>query len=180
VSTAELSVTSPDLDRAIAQLDAKGWERAALPTVRNVIRKSVNVVRKNVRSEARAHRKSGKMAGSIRTRFSATSTGWRFQGSIKATGAVANLIVGGVSPHHIALGGKVMPIWGGSGRRGGQWRGGAGMGITGFARFVDHPGFAGDPFVDRGIAESEPAIAGFMDDGAKTIAREYAYRMERG
>lgn len=176
MSTAELSVTSDDLDRAIRQMDAKGWEKAALPTVRNVIRKSVNVVRKNVRSEARAHRKSGKMAGNIRTRFSATSTGWRFQGSVKATGAVANLIVGGVKPHHIALGGKVMPIWGGTGK----WRGGEGRGITGFARAVDHPGFAGDPFVDRGIAESEPAIAGFMDEGAQTIARTYAYRMERG
>lgn len=172
---AQLSITSPELDNAIAQLTAKGWDKAALPTVRNVTRKSINVVRKNVRGQAKAHRRTGKMAGSVRTRFSATTSGWRFEGAMKVTSSVANLIVGGVQPHHIAAGGKVMPMWGGRGR----WRGGAGAGVTGFARAADHPGFGADPFVNRGITASQPAIDGFMHDAAGTIAREYAYRMER-
>jgi hypothetical protein len=170
-----ISITSPDIDHAIRELSARGWDKAALPTMRNLVRRTVNTVRKNVRAQAAPHRKTGKMRNSVRTRFAAQSSGWRFYGSMRVTGAVANLIVGGVVPHRITAGGAVMPMWTGAGK----WKRGEGRGIIGFARAVEHPGFAADPFVDRGIDESRPAIQGYMDDAVKTMAKELAYRLER-
>jgi len=175
MSGASITVDSPDLDRAIAALDARGWDRAALPPVRNAIRKSINLVRKYVRAEAAPHRRSGKMRDRVRTRFSGTSTGWAFWGGMKSTGAPSNLIVGGVKPHAIAAGGAVMPMWEGRGK----WRKGEGRGVTGFARRVEHPGFAADPFVDRGIDRARPELQAFFDAAAATMAKELAYRMER-
>jgi hypothetical protein len=167
----EMTITSPDIERAMAELTAKGWDRAALPPIRKAIRLSVNVTRKNVRSEARAHRRTGRMSGNVRTRMG--GAGWRFTGAMRATGAPSNLIVGGVKPHPIDLGGKVMPIYGGRG----AWKSGKGLAVEGFARRVEHPGFAPDPFVHRGIVRSGPAISGYLKDAAEEIARQLALRI---
>jgi hypothetical protein len=169
-----ISIDDSELQRAIANLTAKGFEAAALPPLRNATRKSINAVRRHVRAEARGHKRSGRMARNVRTRFTRMSAGWQFTGAMRATGAPSNLIVGGVKPHAIALGGRVMPMWGGKGK----WSKGAGAGVEGFARKVQHPGFAADPFVDRGIDRASEEIHGYMNDAVQVMARELAYRLE--
>lgn len=170
MTRASFTVDDRDFREAAKALEHAGFERQAGRTVAWAIRRSINVVRRNVRAELKPHSKSGKMRDRIRTRFS--GLGMDFVGGMKSTGVASNLIVGGVQPHPIAAG-KVMPLWAGKG----AFRAGNGAGITGFASAVQHPGFAADPFVKRGIARSAPAINEILDTSAATMVRELAYRM---
>jgi hypothetical protein len=86
---------------------------------------------------------------------------------IKTTGSGSNLIIGGVKRHAISPG-VVMPLYQGKGR---------GLGITGFARAVEHPGFPADPFFHRGVVKSKGDAQDIVKASAKTLASELAYRM---
>lgn len=170
MSRPSVTVDYGDFTQAARELERAGFERRAGRTVAWAIRRSINLVRRNVRAELKPHSKSGKMRDRVRTRF--TGVGMDFVGGMKSTGVASNLIVGGVKPHPIAVG-KVMPLWAGKG----AFRGGNGAGITGFAASVQHPGIHADPFVKRGTDKSMPGIQHILDESAATMVRELAYRM---
>jgi hypothetical protein len=158
-------VDAREFREAASKLTKAGFEKAAGRTVAWALRRSANLVRRNVRAFAKPHRRTGKMADKVRTRF--TGAGMDFVAGVKATGAGSNLIVGGVRPHRIAPG-KLMPLWAGKGKR---------AAVIGFARVVEHPGFEADPFVHKGIEASKPEIGDIFRKSAETMTSELAYRM---
>lgn len=162
------TIDARDFQRAGKELEHAGFGERAGTTMGYAIRRSANLVRKNVRAELRPHNKTGKMRDRVRVRI--RGRGLETVGGIKTTGVGSNLIVGGVAPHRItSQDGKVMPLYQGKGR---------GLGITGFARAVEHPGFKGDPFFKRGVDKSVPAINDILRASAATMVRELAFRMK--
>lgn len=158
------TVDTRHLRAAVEKLDHPNVERIALPIIRKAARAAVRIVRNTARRELGSHRQTGKMRGRIRTKF--WGRGWQFAAGVKSTGPQTNLIVGGVRPHEITSGGRLMPMWAGRGK---------GRGIEGFARYVgDHPGFAGDPFFKRAIDVTEPKVQQLLDAAVTDIARAVA------
>lgn len=173
MSTPQFTVDASAFDRAARALTSEGFEKQAGRTTAWAIKRMVILVRKNVRLALSGHRQTGKLRGGIRWRV--RGAGIDAVGGVKTTGSVSNLIVGGVTSHEIAPG-RVMPLWAGTG----AFRGGRGAGITGFARVVQHPGFAADPFFSRGVQRSEGEMAVIIRKSTETMAKELAYRMSRG
>lgn len=166
-------IGSHDLDKAVKALEAGHVRKTMGAPITRAVRLSGNLVRKNVRATSRAHKRSGHMA---RNRMTLKFTGRGLDTVVKFSAlSPANLIVGGVKPHHEGKG-KVMPITTGSGK----FRGGSGEGVTGFATAVEHPGFAADPFVRHGIDQSIPAIKGFLDTAGKQIVDDLAASIRGG
>lgn len=163
MSRAELTFDTREFEQAAKALERAGFERQAGRTTAWALRRIVNLVRKNVRAEMRSHRKTGKMRDRVRVRMH--GIGLKAVGGVRSTGSQTNLIVGGVRPHAIA--GQVMPLYA-SGRGG----------VEGFARSVEHPGFAADPFFRRGHLRSVPEINAIAKKAADTMAKELAYRMK--
>ena len=108
------------------------------------------------------------MSSNVRVRF--RGFGMDTVAGVRSTGSGSNLIAGGVRPHHIEAGGGPMPMWGGKGKS---------AGITGFARAVEHPGFAADPFFTRGVRKAAPEINAITQKSADVMVKELAYRMGR-
>lgn len=161
------------LQRAVSAQVREGWYRQSGVTVATAAKQGAKVIHKQVRAEAAPHRRSGRMRGRIRTRF--TGRSWTFTAKV-STAAPANLIVGGTRPHEIVKADGVMPMWAGRG----AWKRGTGSGIVGFRSEVMHPGTAPDPFVDRGIATAQPELQVIFDQTAKKMCDDLARRMEKG
>lgn len=166
--THPFNVTSPDLRRAVAALDAAKLPARMSKPLTAGMRQAVRVYRNSVRKEASGHRVTGKMRDRIRTKF--WGRGTSFRAGVKSTGVGTNLVVNPVREHQITAGGKAMPMWGGRG----SWKKGAGRGITGFAQSVQHPGYRGDPFFARGIDAVQPEIDMIIQGIADQIAHDIA------
>lgn len=151
-------------ENAAKALERKGFERAAGRTVAWALRRSANVVRRQVRAAAKPHRKRGRLSSNVRTSFA--GTGLDFSAKVRSTGPVAHLIAGGVRPHAIEPG-RVMAIHG-AGKSGP---------IVGFATAVQHPGFRADPYFHRGVTAAGPEIKAIVDKSAETMRDELAFRM---
>jgi hypothetical protein len=152
---------------AAKALERAGFERQAGRTVAWALRRSGNVVRRHVRAELKRHRRTGRLAGNVRTRFSGVGLG--FSARIWSGGPIAHLIAGGVQPHAIAVTDdkRAMTIRA-PGRAGG---------VVGFAAAIQHPGFSGDPYFRRGVKAAAPEINAIVAKSAETMASELAYRM---
>jgi hypothetical protein len=155
--------------KAAQALEKEGFDRAAGRTLAYGLRQSGNAIRRKVRAELRPHRRTGKMISNVRVKV----VGWGMNQKVgvRATGSGSNLIAGGVRPHAITRDGGAMPIWAGKGKS---------AGITGFATAVQHPGFPGDPFFERGIHAAGPEVNAILQKSAETMAKELAYRMHKG
>lgn len=157
----QVSIDGTAFATAAAKLDAAGFEDVAQKVVKHALRQAANVVRGNVKTEASRHRRRGRLEAGVHTTWK--GAGLAFALRISVTGPEAHLIVGGVGPHRIkALGSHPLPVGG----------------VTGFAESVQHPGFRGDPFVQRGIKRSLPAIQILVDAAGAQMVAELARRME--
>lgn len=123
------------------------------------------VVQREVRAQARRHRRSGRLDRNIRVRQldAGESPTW----SVRAGGMVAPIIVGGSRPHIIE------PV-----RSRALALGGPGGGVVGFAGVVHHPGQRADPFVTRGLAAAEGDVGRLADQTVEAIAAELAETLE--
>lgn len=159
-------IDASDFERAADALERAGFDRVAGGHAAKAVRASINAARKGIRGRARRHRRTGKMASRIRTRFD--GRGFAIVGQVRAGGAVAHLIAGGTAPHAIEpIQGRVLALAG---------RGG---GIVGYARHVEHPGTAADPFVALGIADARPAMETAWQDAGEAMVAELAERMTK-
>ena len=159
-----------DLALVIRTLERTRFQSViAAPMVR-AQKAAVVLVKNAARRELGSHRRTGKMRSRIRTRYQ--GSGLRFVAGVKSTGVGSNLIAGGVRPHAIAPG-RVMPMWGGRG----AWKKGAGLGITGFARKVEHPGFPADPFFERAIDSTQGEVQALIQQAADGMVRDLAAAM---
>jgi hypothetical protein len=171
----EFTVDARDFQKAVRGLEKRGWDATAGKNVVHAMRLILNVVRRTTRGELRPHNKTGRMRDRIRIKF--VGRGMDASGSVRANGPGVNLIVGGVKPHPITAGGKVMPMWGGKGK---LKTSGAGAAVEGFATRVEHPGFKGDPFFARGIGLARPEVPGILQASIDAIAAETAEHLKRG
>lgn len=163
------TVDTRQVRKAVEAFDHANVERIASVRLRRAAQAGVRLTRTAARRELGAHRQTGRMRGRIRTKF--WGRGMAFAAGVKSTAPQSNLIVGGVKPHSITAGGKVMPMWAGRG----AWKSGEGRGIEGFTRRVErHPGFAGDPFFKRAIDQTTDAIERLLDEAVKDIAADVA------
>lgn len=163
-------IDASDFVDASKALERHGFERQAGITVAYAIKRSANAVRRNVRGELKRHRKSGRLSRAVIVK--SRGTGLDIVTKVKSAGPIAHLVSGGVAPHDIdAEPGGVMVIRGP----------GAGFRPTiGYATAVRHPGFQGDPYFARGVRKAAPEINAILQKSADTMARELAFRMERG
>jgi hypothetical protein len=166
MSEREAGIDASAFRDAARALERAGFERQAGRTVAWALRRSANAVRRHVRAELKGHRRTGHLAGNVRTRFG--GAGLDFSARVKSGGPVAHLIAGGVQPHAIGVEHKRAMTIRGSGR---------GAGIEGFATVVQHPGFRADPYFTRGVKASAHDINDIVQKSADTMARELAYRM---
>lgn len=171
--TLDVRIQAQSLQGVVAALDARQFSAYARVPVNDAMRKATVIVKNAARRELGPHRRTGKMRSRIRTKV--WGSGVYRQYGVKSTGVGSNLIAGGVGPHPITAGGRVMPMWGGKG----AWKGGKGRGIEGFARRVEHPGFPADPFFDRAIDESAPEVNRLLDAAARQIADNLAAAINR-
>lgn len=150
---------------AIRELRGAGYEKAAAGILGRNLRTASNAVRRNVRGELKSHRKTGRMSSNVRVRVTSSPDLAGLSASVKSTGSGSNLIVGGVRPHSETSDGP-MPLFVGRGRS---------SSVAGFARAVQHPGFAADPFFARGVDASEhdihTALTAAQDEMASALAR---------
>lgn len=165
VSTREnaIGIDAEDFRRAAHALEREGFQRQAGRTTAYGLRRSANAIRRQVRARARTHRRTGRMAGHVRTRF--YGSGLHFQAKVYAGGSVAGLVVRGTKPHAISSP-KAMPIT-------------SGKALVGFARAVEHPGTQGDPFFAKGVRAAAGEVNAILSGSADTMTRELKYRMER-
>jgi hypothetical protein len=155
-----------DFDKAAKALESGNFRATAGKPINAAIRDAANLTRKNARAQARPHRKTGKMAGGIRVRITGRSLDT--VGAVKATSGIANIIVGGARNHAIT-GRGIMPLYQGKGR---------GLGITGFATAVQHPGVKADPFFHRAIEGTRPDIEAFLEAAGSAIVHDLAQHMK--
>ncbi len=167
MSDRDYGIDASDFVAASKALERHGFERQAGVTVAYAIKRSATVVRRHVRKEVRSHRRRGRLSSNVVVRH--RGAGLEFVATVKSAGPVAHLIAGGVAPHDIAPG-SVMAIHG-PGRSGP---------VIGFATAVRAPGFPADPYFARGVRGAAPEINAIIDKSADTMARELAFRMERG
>jgi hypothetical protein len=144
--------------RAARALERHGFEEVASDTVKHALRQSANVVRGNVKTEARRHHRTGHLEAGVHTTWK--GAGLAFQLRVSSTGPEAHLITGGVRPHKIDAG-RPMNIGG----------------VIGFKDAVEHPGIKADPYVHRGIKESLPAIQAIVTAAARDMAAQLTERM---
>jgi hypothetical protein len=169
----DMRIQATSLTGVVSVLTPRQFTRYAKGPVNEAMRKATVLVKNAARRELGSHRRTGKMRSRIRTK---TWGGGAFRKyGVKSTGVGSNLIVGGVRPHSITAGGRVMPMWGGRG----AWKRGQGSGIEGFARRVEHPGFPADPFFDRAIDQSAPEVNALLDAAARQIAANLAAAIGR-
>lgn len=166
VSEQSYGIDASDFRAAIEATTREGYRKAASKPVHTAMRASANAVRRHVRAKLKPHRRTGKMSSNVRIRF--RGYGLSMMAGIRATGSGGNLIAGGVKPHRIEPG-KVMPLYEGRGKS---------TGITGFARAVEHPGFAADPFFDEGVKAAAPEINALLRGAIDGIASNMANAME--
>lgn len=181
MTTQIVSFDTRDFDRAARGLESAAVERIGAAGLATPMRVMANTVRNQARRELRVrHPHSRRMRDHIRPKVYGRPRTWDRSWAVRTTGVGSNLIVGGVRPH--TYGGTLMPIYMGSGRfltaGGNLSRGGAGAGITGFTRSVRHPGFAPDPFFDRGITAAEPVIREQQRMATENMAAGLARHME--
>ena len=160
----EFSITSRDFEKAGKALEHGHFSATAGKPMNTAIRKSANTARNHIRAELKRHRRTGKMRDAVRVKVK--GRGLDTVGKV-LTGAGSNLIVGGVRPHPITSS-SPMPLWGGRGKS---------ASINGFATAVEHPGFAGDPYVYRGIKASEGEIQALLDEAGRSLVKALAESM---
>lgn len=153
----DIQIDYSEFEAAAKRLQGAGFGKAADKAWQWASRQVINAARRNIRARAKPHKRTGRMADHVRTRF--RGRGMDQVGGVRATGSGSNLIVGGVKPHRIA--GSLMPMW----------KGGS---IEGFSRAVEHPGFAADPFVDKGIEDTRPEAGRVFAHTAETMAKALA------
>lgn len=156
-----------DFARAAKALEHAGFQKTMGWHVRDVMRKSANLVRKNARAGLAPHRRRGRLASGVRTYFK--GTGLDSTATIRSTGPIAHLISGGVKPHTIEPG-HVMAMVG---------REGKATGVVGFATVVQHPGFKADPYFSKAVRKSVPDINAFLRTAAIEMVHELRARMGR-
>lgn len=162
------------LQQALKSFDSPTIERIAVPRLRKAAQAGARLTKNLARRELGSHRQTGRMRSRIRTKW--WGTGWGFAAGVKTTAPQSNLIVGGVRPHAITAGGKIMPMWNGRG----AFRKGEGRGITGFTRKVEnHPGFAPDPFFQRAVDKTTATIERLLDAAIADIASDLAKDIQR-
>ena len=151
--------------KAASALDGKAYFRSQKKAISPAMRKAINRVRQLARLEARPHRKTGRMAGAIRTKMPWTGNSvMNAYAYVKANGGAAHLITGGVKPHKINSK-KPMYLWGFSG-------------MTEFSRHVQHPGFRADPFFSRAVTSAEPDVSAYFQQAADELAASMAKAIE--
>jgi hypothetical protein len=166
----EFTIDHHDFDQAARALEDANFKSLAGKAVSPAMRKSANLVRKNVRAALKPHNRTGKMRDRVKVRFA--GFGLNTVAGVRTTGSGSNLVIGGVRPHHIPAGGgsgKVMPMWGGRKKE---------AGITGFATASEHPGFRGDPFFHRGVMASQAGIQQLVQGAADEMVRLLADAMK--
>lgn len=150
-----LQVDAVDFDKAAEALDKAGMSEVASKIVRNVLTRSANVVRENVRVGARRH---GSLARGVHTTWK--GAGLAFQVRVMSEGRAVHFITGGTKPHTIE--GHAMPVGG----------------VIGFSELVEHPGVRPDPYVHAGIIASIPDIQEIITVAAGQMAEALAKSME--
>jgi hypothetical protein len=159
-------IDASDFRAAIRATESGAFPKVASKPVHATMRALANAVRRHVRGRLKPHRRTGKMASNVRVRF--RGYGLNAMAGVRAVGSGGNLIAGGVQPHRIEPG-RIMPLYEGRGRS---------AGITGFARAVEHPGFAADPFFDKGVQDAAPEINALLQGTVDAIAERMAAAME--
>jgi hypothetical protein len=155
-----VSVDAEDFRVAADALKARGFTKIAEKRVKHALRQSANSAREHIKSEARRHRRTGRLIRSIHTTWKGAGLDFRLR--VGSTDPVAHLIVSGVRPHEILSRRQPMPIGG----------------VHPFAERVHHPGFRGDPFIHRGIRKAMPEIQGYVDAAGKAMVADLAKKMK--
>jgi hypothetical protein len=149
-----MTLDTSDFTRAADALAAR-YPDVADDVVDEALTRSAKLVADNVKGEAAKHRKSGMMSSRITVSRDDAGTGLSIR--VTSEGKHALWTIGGTKAHRIAPG-KVMPLGGG----------------TRFATYVQHPGYRGDPIVNRAIVHSLPGIQDIIDTAAGDMARALA------
>ena len=170
MSTPALVIDLSGLEEAARDL-RKEYQPIAGKVVASLMGDMGNTVRRHVRASASRHRVSGRLVSNVRV-FK-RGQGFDRIVQVASAGSVATLVTQGARSHIIARE-RVMPMREGHG----AWRRGSGAGIIGFRRSVSHPGFAGDPYFQRGVGEAEGEINELMQIAIGTIADLLAAQLE--
>lgn len=149
-----------------------GFETAANRALEAALRKAGQAVRKSVRAEAKPHRRTGKLSKGIR--LWAKGRGRDATVTVKSTGPVAHLIVGGVKPHAIT-----QPYKRGNATVMALHAPGKAGGVTGFAKTVEHPGFGADPYFKRGVDASRDEVNRILATQGDLMAKQLAKQIEK-
>jgi len=155
-----MSVDASDLGPALRALERVDDELA--PIAEDVVTAMADAVQASVRSAARPHRRTGKLEANIR-KVDARRAGLHTSVTVRATGTVAPIIIGGQRAHDIRP------------RRARALKLGPGM-TEAFAAGVHHPGVRADPFFSRGAAAAN--LDPILDRGADRAAHDVAAAME--
>jgi len=167
----DFSIDSHEFEDAARALEQAEFKELAGQTVGAVLNRSGNAVRRHVRAAARPHRKSGRMAGKIR--IYRTGDGLDTEVRVHAGGRVAHLVERGFKAHGIVpRQARVLAIKGSRSRGGGH-------NVVALTVSVQHPGYAGDPFFERGVEDSRSDVQEQFTAGAATMARNLAFRISR-
>lgn len=157
-------INADDFAQAARSLEPRALERVAGPHIKHAIDRSGSVIRDQVRSAARRHRRTGRLEGQITAK--STGTGFGAEATVHAGGPVAHLIVGGTAPHEISpVRSRAIAMT----RVGGE--------LVGFAGAVHHPGTRADPFVARGVAAAERDVARIVNAAGDAITADLAHHM---
>lgn len=170
MSTPALVVDLSGLEEAARELREE-YQPIAGKVVASLMGDMGNAVRRNVRQAAARHRVSGRLISNVRV-FK-RGAGFDRVVRVASGGSVASLITQGASAHTIERE-RPMPMRDGHG----AWRRGSGAGIIGFRQHVSHPGFPGDPYFARGVANGQTEIDELTQVAIGTIAELLAATLE--
>lgn len=159
---AEITIDASEFRAAAAALEDAA-DRILGNVAEDTIDRMADQVEAKVRAQARKRSRTGRMARNVR-QLETVEAGFGSRATVKATGMVAPIIIGGSVPHAIrplrarALG----PL--------------AGNGPAPFAAGVRHPGTRPDPFFARGVRDAD--VDTIIDRSAARAADELAAAVE--
>lgn len=158
----EFTIDVTEFTAAAATLEGQA-DRILGNVAEGAVEGIADAVEAKVRTQARRHSRTGRLVRNVR-QLEAVDAGFASKATVKATGMVAPIIIGGSRPHAIrpirahALG----PL--------------TGRGPAPFASGVRHPGTRPDPFFARGVRDADPES--IMDRSAELAADALAAAVE--